>query len=161
MDTPLPSPVLKHSIPTISSPSHPEHTSLNENFYSNSPPPPPSFPDPRREKRGLLKKLETRIGIRSWATKFVIADEVKFRYFNSQHPELTEVPRKILKTSQLVSCKMPVASKYFRPHSFQVEDSFNQYVATFAAESEEEVSPTFFVRVKKTKLTKATPFHSR
>ena len=106
--------------------------------FSTSPPPPPSNPDPRREKRGLLKKLENRMGIRSWATKFVIADEVKLRYFQSAHPPITEVPRKTLKTSQLIFGKMPVASKYFRPHTFQVEDSFNQYVATFACESDEE-----------------------
>jgi len=102
------------------------------------PPPPPLYPDPRREKRGLLRKLESRLGIRSWASKLVVADEVTVKYYSSGNPGVAEVPRKTLKTAQCIFSKMPVASKYFRPHSFQVEDSFNQYVATFSCEGDDE-----------------------
>ena len=114
---------------------------------SNTPPPPPPTTANQFDKRGILLKEETRLGIKSWSKKYVVATKHDLKYYASPSvPPITEAPRKTLGIETIVVEKVPVASKHYREFSFRVicspkggsSGGEGGYAITFSAESGEE-----------------------
>ena len=124
-------------------------TSNRSKVTSSPPPPPPSYANPN-EKRGVLLKEESRLGLKSWSKKLVVCNQYSLKYYASASPDKTEAPRKTLKINECTVEKVPVAARHFRENSFKVihvaNNSSNSekqppeepYIITFSADSPED-----------------------
>ncbi|GMI10640.1 hypothetical protein TrRE_jg10745 [Triparma retinervis] len=103
------------------------------------PPPPEGFQP--NSLRGVLHKQEDSVlGRKKWTKKFVICDSANLKYFANEKPDFSkrEPPRKTLPVGSLSVGKLPVASRFYREHSFTVKQLQNDYVMCFAAENDEQ-----------------------
>lgn len=106
---------------------------------SSLPPPPEGF-NPNALRGVLHKQEDSVLGRKKWTKKLVICDANSLKYFATEKPDFSkrEAPRKTLPVSTLSVEKLPVASRFYRDHSFTVTQAQNDYVIYFAAESDEQ-----------------------